>query len=136
MSLLDLSNVPTSASQRLLPNGTYTFMATKSILKKTKAGDGEFIEVTLECQNEAFKKRNVWARFNIKNKSAEATQIGLRQLKDFLKAAGKDPNVLHSADELVGYTVDAVIGSSHKPPYDPQNIVKKFGKAPDEIEAF
>lgn len=137
MTLVNLENVQTDerTTYDLIPDGTHTFSCVESKLKTTKGGDGQFIEITLECLDDPYKKRRVWARFNIRNKSMKAESIGKTQLKRFLEAAGRDSSQLSNASELIGTVVKAVIGSEHTPPYSKQNIVKKWIKT-EEPKAF
>lgn len=83
-----------------LPPGNYLAMATKAVVKDTKDGTGKYLSVQFQILEPAeFSKRMVFANYNIKNKSPQATQIGLRQLGQLWEAAGlgrivKDENDL------------------------------------------
>ena len=125
MSLVDLQDV--SVSERgLLPQGAYDFMVDEALLKTTKSGTGQYIQLTLVCETPGFEKNKVWANFNIINKSAEAANIGKSQLKKFLMAAGMNPDSLDSVEDLYGKKVSAMIIQTHTPPYDAKNEVKYF----------
>jgi len=95
MSLLDLTNV----SESSMDAGEYTLTCTDAVVNETKNKDGEYIKCTFETDN----GQRVYHMFNIKNKNEKATQIGLAQLKTFMRVSGKkDPNTLGSVSELCG----------------------------------
>lgn len=72
-----------------LPAGLYTGIITRTQLKDTKAGDGNYLEVEFDISSPSeYSNRKFWDRFNIVNKSPEATRIGKEQLADLAKASG------------------------------------------------
>lgn len=99
--MFDLTNVEASKSFENLPNGKYHVMADKAEVKPTKSG-GEFINLEVVVQSGEFKGRKLWAKFNIKNESEKAVQIGLGQLKQFMTAAGAKSMVIKDLMELSG----------------------------------
>jgi hypothetical protein len=71
-----------------LPPGNYLAMATKAQVKDTKDGTGKYLSVQFQILDGEHARRIVFANYNIKNKSPQATQIGLRQLGQLWEAAG------------------------------------------------
>lgn len=125
MALVDLNGVEAqSGNFDLIPDGVYTFLVNDSKLKSTKSGSGKFIEITMQCIDDAFKNRKVWHRFNIENTSVKAESIGKQQLKTFLECAGMDSAVLDDVEDLISLEVKAKITTEHTPPYNAQNVVK------------
>jgi hypothetical protein len=95
MSLLDLTNV----SESTFEAGEYTVTCSAAEVKETKAGTGEYIKCTFETD----KGQRIYHNFNIKNSNEKAVQIGLAQLKTFMRVAGKaNPNTLGGVGELLG----------------------------------
>lgn len=72
-----------------LPAGLYTGVITRTQLKETKKQDGHYLEVEFDITSPGeYSNRKFWDRFNIANKSVEATRIGKEQLSDLAKATG------------------------------------------------
>lgn len=102
MGLLDL----TSVSESTIDAGEYVITVESAEVKETKAGDGEYIKCVFETE----KGQKIFHNFNIKNKNEKATQIGLSQLKTFMRVAGKaDPNTLGGVGELLGLKCKAKV---------------------------
>ena len=135
MSLLDLSQVEeTGGGFDLLPQGKYLVQVAEAEVKETKAGTGEYINVQFEVLQPAeYEGRKLWELFNIKNPSARAVEIGLGQLKHFLRVAGHpDPAKLGSVDDLVGLKALARVKVKSDATYGESNVVSAF----DEAEKF
>lgn len=71
----------------LIPAGTYTAVAVQSETKETRTG-GEMIVYRMQITDGDYANRTLFARFNVKNASAKAREIGLAQLSAFCRAAG------------------------------------------------
>lgn len=69
-----------------LPNGEYPVIITESEMKPTKAGDGEYLQLTLEVVEGQFKGRKMWDRLNLKNPNATAVEIAQRALSQICRA--------------------------------------------------
>ncbi|CAB4159099.1 hypothetical protein UFOVP708_52 [uncultured Caudovirales phage] len=87
---LSLSGVQAATGVVLLPPGRYLCRIKGIKLESTKLKDGKFLAVSLvEINN----KGSITARLNVQNKSAEATRIGMEQLKGLAESCGAaDPN--------------------------------------------
>lgn len=71
-----------------MPKGWYTAMITESESKGTKAGDGTYLSLTFEIEDEAYKGRKVWANLNLDNPNPKAVEIAQRNLADICRAVG------------------------------------------------
>ena len=70
-----------------LPAGDYKAIATATEVKATKSG-GEMIVCKMQVLEGQYTNRTVFARFNVRNDSAQAEQIGRAQLSAFCRAVG------------------------------------------------
>lgn len=117
-----------TAKSTPLPPGMYHGIVTRTQLKPTKEGDGQYLEVEFDISFPAeFSNRKFWDRFNIINKSQEATRIGKEQLSDLVKATGLA--TLGDDTELQGKEVALIlrVEPSKNPKYpDPKNECSKY----------
>jgi hypothetical protein len=67
--------------------------------KPTKAGNGEYIELTIEIMDGDFSGRKIWERLNINNPSEQTVQIARSQLNQLATALGQVP--LKDTDQLL-----------------------------------
>lgn len=82
-----------------LPPGDYTACVTSTDLKATKAGNGEYIELTIEIMDGDYSGRKIWERLNIKSHSDQAMQIARSQLNQLATALNQLP--LKDTDQLL-----------------------------------
>ena len=82
-----------------LPPGDYTACVTSTELKPTKAGNGEYIELTIEIMDGDFSGRKIWERLNVNNPSEQTVQIARSQLNQLATALGQVP--LKDTDQLL-----------------------------------
>lgn len=125
---LDLTGVQESGGT--IPAGRYVCVVEKAEVAPTRSG-GEMIKVQLKvCEQGPFFGRSIFDQFNIKNANPQAVQIGLGQLKSFMKAAGHpNPNRLESTAELQGLKVTAVTKVDNDPTYGENTRVKSYAVA-------
>lgn len=71
-----------------LPDGHYEAIITKSEMKETKAGNGEFLALTFEIIDGDFEGRLAWANINLRNANDTVERIGRSQLASICKAVG------------------------------------------------
>jgi len=71
-----------------LPEGHYEAIISKTEMKATQAGDGEYLAVTFEIIEGDFEGRKTWANLNLANKSEAAERIGRAHLASICKAVG------------------------------------------------
>lgn len=80
-----------SAAFEALPTGEYKAVIVASEAKKTKAGDGEYIEFEHQIIAGEFSGRKVFARLNLKNRNPKAVEIARADLAQIRQATGQ-PN--------------------------------------------
>ena len=96
----DASKVEPSATFEPLPAGKYLAAITESEMKPTKAGTGQFLQLTFQILEGPHKGRFVWSRLNLDNPNATAVQIAQADLAAICRAVGvtqpKDSHDLHN----------------------------------------
>ena len=108
-SNLSLSGVEAAAGSSVLSPGKYVVKVTEAKVEDTKAGTGKVLKIRLSCKDGVISDN-----INIYNPSAEATKIGLEQLKALLVNGGHpDPDNIgvHGVPSIVGLTVGVIVGS-------------------------
>lgn len=81
-------SVEPSKSFEPIPEGKYTAIITASKFKPTKAGTGEFLEMTIQIVDGPHKGRQFWERLNLKNPNAVAVAIAEGTLSAICRATG------------------------------------------------
>lgn len=71
-----------------LPKGTYSAIVMDSSIKPTKAGDGQYIELTLQIIDGPYAGRRHWERLNVSNPNKKAEDIALASLQSLCNAVG------------------------------------------------
>lgn len=88
-----------------VPAGKYLAVITESEMKPTKAGTGQYLQLTFQVIEGEFKGRLLWARLNLDNPSAMAVQIARSELSSICRAIGvmqpRDSLELHSLPLVV-----------------------------------
>lgn len=125
MSFLDLSNVEESSFDPI-PAGVYYLNSEDAEVKETKTIGGEYIQVTFTVVGGEFMGRKLFETFNIKNANQKAVDIGLGQLKRFMRCAGKENFMINTVSDLCGLTVKAQVIIEEDDKYGDKNRVKKF----------
>lgn len=123
MDFLNLSDV--KLESELLEPGTYDVVISEATVKSTKDGSGEYINAKMKVFTGEREGKTIYTMFNIKNQNQQAVDIGKKQLKGLLLAAGKDGNSLKSVGELVGIKVAAVV-KTKSDSFGDKNIVSYF----------
>lgn len=90
---------PVRSSWEPLPPGDYTACVTSTELKPTKAGNGEYIELTIEIMDGDYSGRKIWERLNVNNPSEQTMQIARSQLNQLATALNQLP--LKDTDQLL-----------------------------------
>lgn len=93
-------NLQSGGDYGLMPPGEYPAEITRSEIKQTKAGNGQYVEFEIAIVGDAFNGRRVWHRCNISNPNAKAVEIGMQQLAEMARACGI--LALRTCDEVVG----------------------------------
>lgn len=124
---IDLSDVVEGG---VLAAGEYVVTCTDAEVRETKLGTGEYIKCVFETEDGA----KIFHMFNIKNENAKAVEIGMGQLKTFLRVAGKkDPNKVEAAGELLGLRCQVKTKVREaQGEYGPQAVITSFKAAPEK----
>jgi len=98
---LDLSNAQENTP---IPDGTYAAICNKAEVVPTKSGTGTLIKIQLKIlEGQPQAGRVIFDIFNIENSNPQAVQIGLGQLRTFMKQWGHpNSNMLKTTEELLG----------------------------------
>lgn len=89
---------PKRTSFEPLPPGDYNAMITDSQMKITKAGTGEYLELTIQIIDGAHSGRRLWERLNVVNANKTAEEIARSQLNGIKLACNIDK--LESSEQL------------------------------------
>lgn len=94
-------------SFEVLPAGTYTVKITASEWKKTKKGDGQYLQFEMTICDGEYADRRIYDRFNLDNPSNEAKRIARGQFASLREAVG----ILEPRDssELMGVRFQVVV---------------------------
>lgn len=111
MSLFDIDfdAVKVEKTFEAIPVGTYNVISDDAELKETKDGTGSYVLIKFKIITGDQEGRLLFANFNIVNKNAKATEIGVQQLKQFMECSGIKTAKIKSPTELVGYKAQAVV---------------------------
>jgi hypothetical protein len=93
MPIIDFDAVESDFAPRTfepLPRGDYTAMITDSVVKTTKAGNGEFIALTIEIIDGSYSGRKIWDNLNVKNINPTAQNIAQAGLTKYFRSCGLD----------------------------------------------
>lgn len=71
-----------------IPPDMYACMATASERKLTRAGDGEYLQFTVDVLDEKYNTKKLWMRLNLWNKNPAAVSIAQQELGAFCRAVG------------------------------------------------
>ena len=94
-----------------LPRAEYECIVIDTKIKATKAGTGEYIEVTLQVVDGPSSGRRLWDRLNISNPSKKAEEIVKEQLDRLCAAVGlthkmQQTEQLHDIPIIVSVDID------------------------------
>lgn len=124
LSDLGLKDVKADAGFEVIPAGEYPAIVAKSEMKPTKDGTGQRLNLTLQILSGQYQNRIVFDGLNVKNRSAQAEQIGRSQLKALCVAVNvPDPK---ASEELHGkpFTLKVKIGKDQNG--NPRNEVAGY----------
>ena len=120
----DASQVEPSEGFDTLPAGEYRVCIVASERKKTKSGNGELIEMTLQILDGQFQNRKIFERINFVNSNPTAQQIGRGTLSAICRAVG----VMTPGDtsELHNRPMRAKVKIVKQEGYNDKNEVTKY----------
>jgi hypothetical protein len=103
------NEVEPAAPITALPPGRYPVAISKTEMKPTKAGTGEYLQIELTVTSGTAANRKLWARLNLVNPNQQAVDIARRELSAICHAVGVLQ--VNDSDELLGreMMVDVVI---------------------------
>lgn len=105
----DANDVEPNAPHEIIPAGKYPAQIVDSVMKDTKAGTGQYLELVLEIVDGEFAGRKLWDRLNLKNPNQKAEEIAHRTLSAICRAVNvlnvQDSEELHHRPMLVTVAV-------------------------------
>ena len=109
-----------------IPAGKYLVVATESDIKPTKAGNGNYLEVTFEIVEGEFKGRKLWSRINLDNPNPKAVQIARAERSALCRAV----NILEPKDSCDLHNIPLVVTVKQKADADGEvrNEIKGYAK--------
>ena len=84
----DANQVDPASSFDPIPAGKYVAAIIESEMKPTKAGNGQYLQLTFEIRDGQYKGRRLWARLNLDNPNQQAVQIARGELSAICRAVG------------------------------------------------
>lgn len=127
---IDMTGIDTT---EVTPPGVYDVVCEHAELKTTKSGDGEYINCRFRVKHGPRAGDTIFNMFNVKNKNAQAVQIGLKQLKIYCEAAGIPSDKLTDVNHLLGRPVQAVV-KNKEDDFGTKAIITYFKKVDDKKE--
>jgi hypothetical protein len=94
------NEVEPAAPITALPPGRYPVAISKTEMKATKAGTGEYLQIELTVTSGTATNRKLWARLNLVNQNQQAVDIARRELSAICHAVGVLQ--VNDSDELLG----------------------------------
>jgi len=98
-------NVEPQQSFDALPPGRYEAIISGSEMKDTKAGTGQYLQLTFDVVGGQHEGRKLWSRLNLVNPNATAVQIAERELSAICHCVGiitpADSEELHDRPLIV-----------------------------------
>ena len=107
-----------------LPAGWYTATITQGEVKKTKAGNGEYIKLRFDITGPTHQGRVVFGNLNIKNANPKAEEIGRQQLGEIMRAIGLAK--VADTDQLIGGQISIKLTIKDDAQYGASNEIKGF----------
>ncbi len=116
---------------RVVPAGSYVVAMTKSELKKTKDGQGRYLQCNFKVQEGDEKGAVIVERFNLVNKNKTAEEIAQAKFNQLCAAA--DLRDVEDSDELLDIPVVAIVGvDPGDEEWPPSNVIKSFQSVESE----
>ena len=82
----DANQVEPLADFEPIPAGKYSAVIVDSEMKPTKAGTGEYLELTFQITEGDYQNRLLWTRLNLDNPNATAVKIAKAELSAICRA--------------------------------------------------
>lgn len=114
-----------------IPAGWYNVMVDQTDMKPTNDGQGAYLEARMNVIDGQHKDRKLFARFNIRNNSAQAQEIAFKQLSALCHAVG----VLDCMDSQQLHNIPLKIKVTLRPARTDEQTGKTY-EASNEVKAF
>lgn len=111
-----------------IPTGEYKAVIVDSETKKTKSGDGEYLELQHQIVGGDFAGRRVFSRLNLVNRNQKAVEIARADLAQIRNATGK----LNPQDSIELHNITVLI----RVVYEPADPAKNRTTAQNEIKGW
>jgi hypothetical protein len=105
-----------------LPAGKYMAVITESEMKPTKAGTGNYLQLTFQVIEGEYKNRLLWSRLNLDNPNDTARKIAQGELSAICRAVG----VMAPRDSVELHDLPLVISVRCKKRIDTGEIVNEI----------
>jgi hypothetical protein len=102
------ANIEPAAPISALPPGRYPVAISKTEMKDTKAGTGQYLQIELTITSGTAANRKLWARLNLVNQNQQAVDIAYRELSAICHAVGVMQ--VADSDELLGREMMVDVG--------------------------
>lgn len=101
----DANDIEPTSDFEPIPAGKYVAVVTDTEMKPTRAGTGEYLQLTFQIVEGPHKNRLLWARLNLKNPNPTAVQIAKAELSALCRAIGvmapNDSAELHNLPVII-----------------------------------
>lgn len=124
--MLDLTNVKETSNT--IPQGSYLVSLDEATIKDTKSGTGQYINCKFKVISGDETGKILFHTFNIKNENVKAVEIGLSQLKAYMKCAGFSDFMIKDVNDICGRPVEAVV-KIKVDEYGEKNVISYFKSA-------
>ena len=120
------ADIEPAAPISALPPGRYPVAISKTEMKDTKAGTGQYLQIELTITSGTAANRKLWARLNLVNQNQQAVDIAYRELSAICHAVG----VLQVADfhphyQFGGTEVDDIENFTNRSPYPTLHLLRE-----------
>lgn len=119
---------PSSGTPEPVPPADYTLHLDSQELRETKDGTGVLLACVFVIIEGEYEGRKIFSNFNVRNKNAQAQQIGIADFKAFCIACGVDfAEARGDTSVLLQVPFRAKVGMSKpKDGYESRNEIKKY----------
>lgn len=123
--VFDVNSIPEQENNYdPVPEGWYDVVISKADVKATKDGTGQYISICYDITGPTHQGRKVFGIVNIRNKSAQAQNIGVQQLGSIMRSIGIAR--VDDTDQLIGGQLQIKVTIRKQEGYDPSNDVRGF----------
>jgi len=134
--IFDINDLPESdaGNYDALPAGWYSACVKNVEVKATKSGTGQYFAVRYDIEGPTHQGRVIFGNLNVKNANPKAEEIGRKQLRELMAAAGIDR--MTNTDQLMGARVSIKVAVTESEQYGKGNDIKAIKPAEGAIPAI